>query len=41
MIDSDWNIAIDCQSLDGDTDLVCYVNTINVAITCTTLDSLV
>lgn len=27
VIDNDWNIAIDCQSLDGYTDMVCYVNT--------------
>ena len=26
VLDTDFNIAIDCQSHDGDTDLICKIN---------------
>ena len=40
VIDSDFNVAIDCQTNDGNEDLVCYANILKSTITCTSVDSL-
>jgi hypothetical protein len=40
IIDSDFNVAIDCQTNDGNEDLVCYANVQKATITCTSVDSL-